>query len=343
LDVMPRGWLCWASLWSHWVHVGKAEAVPVSEVVILNSCAVLRCIERASELKALFESYSVAFHQRLVSASPTKAGMWPNDVQVPLTMYGEIVLGMQQWEHKFVGSKALEKLNTNSFTPWRGLSNQRTRELEREVLSGQCVLVENSDGQAERLVAFTGLRLRRRDGHLLVVLAKKRFDGGLCFEAEGQLPGVKQDTGELPSQALSRMLLGQLRPYAKELNIGSLEREDRYEESARFKIATKYIRVIYSGFLPDGFRSDTLVDCLAYFCPATSVITNSSSRERSKKHIPDLNECHLLSDSRGQYLCAFLAPETEVWLRKNTGRRQLAHWVASLPPTLVDTEDTASS
>ena len=59
LDVMPKGWLCWASLWSHWVHVGKAEAVPVSEVVILNSCAVLECIERVSELKALFESYSV--------------------------------------------------------------------------------------------------------------------------------------------------------------------------------------------------------------------------------------------------------------------------------------------
>ena len=343
LEVMPKGWLCWASLWSHWVHVGKAEAVPISEVVILNSCAVLECIERVGELKALFESYSVAFHQRLVSASPAKAGRWPNDVQVPLTMYGEIVLGMQQWEQKFVGSKALEKLDTNSFLPWLGLSHQRTGELEQEVLSGQCVLVENADGQAERVVAFTGLRLLRRDGHVLVVLAKKRFHGGPCFEAEGQLPGVKQDTGELPSQALSRMLLGQLRPYAKELKIGSLEREDRYEESARFKIATKYIRVIYSGFLPDGFRSDTLVAGLAYLCPATSVFTPSSSRDRLKKHVPDLHECHMLSDSRGQYLCAFLAPETVVWLRKNNGRRQLALWVASLPPILVDTEDTASS
>ena len=142
-DVMPKEWLCWAALWSQWVHLGKAEAVPVSEVIVLNSKGVWECIAHSVELSAIFESHAVTFHQRLVSASPTNAGMWPNDVQVPLTTHEEMVLGMQQWEQKFVGSKVLEKLNTPSFLMWRRLSPERARELEQEVLSGRSVLVEH--------------------------------------------------------------------------------------------------------------------------------------------------------------------------------------------------------
>ena len=305
-DVMPKDWLCWAALWSHWVHVGKAEAVPVSEVIVLNTLAVWECIAHSVELSAFFESYSVTFHQRLVSSSPAKSGMWPNDIQVPLTTHEEIVLRMQQRQRM-----------------WRRMSPERARELEQEVLSGRSVLVENCDGQAERVVAFTGLRLHRSVVISLSILAKKRPDGGL-FEPEGKLIGVKQDVGELPSQALRSMLLGQLRPYVKELKILSFEREDRFEESARFNIPTKYIRAIYTGFLPSGFGNVTRVDGLTY----------QSNLGTSSAQVADLSECHMLHDSHGQSLCAFLAPEMVECLRRSSGRKQLALWVASLPPTM---------
>jgi len=334
--VQQNEWLCWAALWSHWIHVGKAEARSVSEVMVLNSDAVSGCIARSAELRAFFFSYSATFHKRLVAASPGSAGMWPNDVRVPLTDYGEIVLGMEPREQKFVGSKALEKMEGQHHFMWTGLSPQSAHELEREVLSGKSVLVENSDGQAERVVALTVLRVRRDDGQILVVLAKRRLEGAEGFQPDGQLPGVKQEGGELPSQAVRRMLLGQMRPYAKELRIHSFKLENLKELSARFNITTKYIRAIFSAKLPDGFSRGTRVSGLA-FHNTGSALFGSEERKGFFHHrtfAPELHECHILKDVRGEYLCCFMPPEVVDWMRRASGRKQLANWVANLPPTL---------
>lgn len=234
------------------------------------------------------------------------------------------------------------------FLPWQGLSVQSALELEREVLSGQSVLVENADGQVERVVAFTGLRLLRGDGNLLVVLAKKRLDGDEGYQPEGQLPGVKQLVGELPSQALRRMLHGQLRPFADWLTIQNLKREDRHEESASLKIPTKYIRVIYSGSLPETFTElHTLVEGSELVVSGSCLDEDMRSRRSvsvnrgpvffQTRHLSQgLQECHVLHDSRAKYICAFLTPHILEWFRRSSGRKQLTHWVSNLPSHLVN-------
>jgi len=324
---VERDWLSWAALWCHWTHVGKAEAGPVCEVLMLNSDALERSVSRSHMLRQFFEEYSFAFHKRLVEASPVSAGTWPDDLQVPLTDYGEIVLGMPQFEQNFVGLKVLERMESQYSLPWRGMSEKRIHELEKEVGSGRCVLIENKEGGAERVVSFTGLHMETSCGKVLVVLAKKGLDSDGELEPEGQLPGVKQHQGELPNQALRRMMREQLRPFAKAVRVHSFRREDRHENSARYKIKTNYIRVIYSASLPETFTSS-----LCERSPRNRLPRQLSKQERplQKWTMPEAHACHILQDSCDVYVCAFMDPECLEFFRKSSGRKQLTQWVHNI-------------
>jgi len=221
-------WLSWVALWSHWYHVGQAQVGSTSEVLTLDVVVVMKCVDTGGDLTNFFHQYSLAFHRRLVSAVPP-AATFPNDLFVPFTDFGEIVLSIGPNEQKFVGTKALESLEQRSFV-WTGMNTHTIQRLQREVLIGRCVIVENVDGQVERVVPITGVRLTSGTGKVLIVLAKKRR----CddeFELSGQLPAVKQETGELPGQALERMFGELLRPFAREVRIGHAGREDRREIS----------------------------------------------------------------------------------------------------------------
>lgn len=331
-EVSEKKWLSWASLWSHWVHVGKAEAKPVSEVMILSSSALLENIDRCQELREFVNVYSVQFHKRLVSASPSSewAGVWPSDVEVPLTDYGEIVLGMDQENQKFVATMVLEKLGTHYMLPWRGMSSVRMHELVNEVLAGQCVLVENEEGAAERVVAVTCMRIMRQTGEVLAVLAKRPRDSSGDFEPEGQLPGVKQDPGELPSQAGQRLFREQLRPFARAVNVHNLKREDMHEHSTRYRIKTKYIRVIYFASLDEEMTKHLQLQKVTRTVAlkkSSTLFTNVSAKRWT---MPPPEECYLLQNSRTFFVCGFVDPDALGFFRRNAGRRLLAHWSKSL-------------
>merc|ERR1712136_692026 len=220
----------------------------VQETVCNEAYFVMNGVDTCGDLTNFFQQYSLAFHRRLVSAVPP-AATFPNDLFVPFTDFGEIVLSIGPNEQKFVGTKALENLEQRSFV-WTGMTTQAIQRLQRQILNGRCVIIENVDGQVERVVPITGVRLTSGTGKVLIVLAKKRR-GDDEFEWSGQLPAVKQETGELPGQALERIFGEMLRPFAREVRIRQAVREDRQEISDRYRINTTYIRVIYSAKLPD--------------------------------------------------------------------------------------------
>jgi len=200
-------------------------------------------------------------------------------------------------------------------------------ELEKEVVSGRCVLIENQEGVAERVVSLTALRMKLRCGKILVVLAKKSLDSEGDFEPEGQLPGVKQEQGELPTQALRRMMREIVRPFAKDLRVHKLERDDRHEHSARYRIKTKYIRVIYSATLPDDFTTH----CEQYpQFKASAFVSSQFPSHFLKRWVPEPKMCYLLKDSRSEYVCAFMEPEALDHFRKAGGRKQLSMWASTL-------------
>jgi len=323
-------WLSWAALWSHWHHVGQAQVGPASEVLTLDVVAVMQCVGKGGDLTNFFHQYSLAFHRRLVSAVPPAAA-FPNDLFVPFTDFGEIILSIGPNEQKFVGTKALENLEQRSFV-WTGMTTQAIQRLQRQILNGRCVIIENDDGQVERVVPITGVRLTSGTGKVLIVLAKKR-NGDDEFEWSGQLPAVKQETGELPGQALERIFGEMLRPFAREVRIRQAVREDRQEISDRYRINTTYIRVIYSAKLPD--FSATTGPPLPLLHDVKTLSTRTIWHNNSHKwSLPNHEECFLLRDSNSVFVGSWVDPEAENFLRRAS--KQFRHWISRIDKALLE-------
>lgn len=333
--VGEKGWLSWVALWTEqWTHVGRAEAKHISEIMVLNGEAVFQCVDRCAELRALFEEYCIAFHQRLVTASPVSSGMWPNDVEVPLTEFGEIMLGVRQREQQFVGMKVLQMIQAQQQVSWMSsMTSQHMHDLQREVVSGRCVLVESPDGSARRVVGFTGIRLQREDGSLLTILAKKRLNKSE-WEPDGQLPGVKQDPGELPHQALRRLLRERLGPFSEEIRVLCAKREDRHEESVRYGIKTQYIRVVYGATLQRGDASPVLLGTThqrfpSVFGKSGSLHSKNLSSRGALFRMPDVKDCYLLKDGRNEFIASFVQADMLDVFRKVSGQKVLQKWIKS--------------
>lgn len=357
-EVSEEHWLCWVTVWSIWKHVGTAEVhrATAAEVLILRPDALFKAISRNCDLRDIFEEYSLAFHKRLISAKPPDAA-YPDDLQVPFTDYGEIILAMGPREQKLIGTMALERIEAKSWG-WQGISVQAIKDLQKEVFSGICVLVENAEGGAERVVSFTGVRLQRADTRILLVLAKKRYDG--CLEPVGQLPGVKQMPAELPGEAVRRILGQQLRPFAKAAQLGGSRREDISEMSSHYKITSMYIRLIYSATLPLDFEQPELPKPSASWvrCPAgpgegrpsaraslsrhdrsssINSFLDATARPRSKNtstqwYLPCFDECVVLDDGKSLLVCSWMPAEVVELFRvkKEEGECQLKMWMANM-------------
>jgi len=323
-------WLSWVALWSHWYHVGQAQVGSTSEVLTLDVVVVMKCVDTGGDLTNFFHQYSLAFHRRLVSAVPP-AATFPNDLFVPFTDFGEIVLSIGPNEQKFVGTKALESLEQRSFV-WTGMNTHTIQRLQREVLIGRCVIVENVDGQVERVVPITGVRLTSGTGKVLIVLAKKRR----CddeFELSGQLPAVKQETGELPGQALERMFGELLRPFAREVRIGHAGREDRREISDRYRINTTYLRVIYSASLPDFSTTTGLPLPLRHDDKTSNMFSVWHTQSRGWS-LPTHEECFLLHDTNSVFVCGWVDPEAVNFFRRVS--KQLRDWITRIDKALLE-------
>jgi len=322
-------WLSWAAMWSHWFHVGQAQMLQTSEVLTVDVVVMMKCVDTCGDLTNFFQQYSLAFHRRLVSAVPP-AAVWPTDLSVPFTDFGEIVLSLGPREQKFVGTKALQNLEQRSFA-WKGMSMHAIQQLQQEVSSGRCVIIENVDGNVERVVPITGIRLSRFDGKVLIVFAKKHVEDD-DMEVSGQLPAVKQQAGELPGQALQRLLRELLQPFAKEVLIKRMGREDKHEISARFRINTTYIRVIYTA---------TLTQASTLSCSPVPLSEHGKTLNgRPQWHtqsvrwsLPSHDECFLLRDSHSVFVCGWVDPEAVNVVHKMS--KQLREWIGKIDTAIL--------
>lgn len=329
--VCEKSWLAWAAMWSEWTHVGTAEATASCEVLILDVSSLLLCIARSGDIRDLLEGYSLAFHTRLISAVPPAAD-FPDDLHVPFTEYGEIVMAMGSREQKLVGTMALERMEAHKPWGWQGIPLHVIGDLQREVFSGRCVLVENEYGSAERVVSFTGLKLQRCDGFVLIVLAHQRPDSEM--EPAGHLPGSKQKAGELPGQTLQRVLSTQLRPFAMKILIGSSTRDDIVDESARFRIRTKYMRVVYGGQLVDDHELPALPKPIGRAEAQSDFQGRRQTRRKSVAWaLPPFSECFVLkTEERHVLVCCWL-PAAVVRLfrdKRLQAEGMLRQWISDM-------------
>merc|ERR1712136_318990 len=330
--VVEKQWLSWAALWSHWAHTGTAEAGSTSEVLVMQTDSVCQCVCRCGDLRSLFEDYAVTYHQRLVSP----VADLPSDLRVPFAEYPEIILGIEQKQQQLIGSLALDRLEPAKWS-WQGLTVQELESLQEEVFSGRCVLVENQEGVAERVVPLAAVRLERNDGDVLVVLAKMN-SSGVLRAAGGIFPGAKHMPGELPGKALERILKDQL-SFAFNARIHSSQREDIEEESARFYITTKYIRSVFRVTLPFSYEQPTFFKGRVSRKTTLPVERRKSLSSRMSFHfghdrqhwLPAVSDCFAVPDGKGEKgfnVCAWVDPDAVEFFKKPEGKKQIESWVA---------------
>merc|ERR1712039_500846 len=92
-----------------------------------------------------------------------------------------------------------------------------------------------------------------------------------------QLPGGKQERGELPSETMERMFQNRLKPLAGHVQGQRMEREVTWKESKEYRMRTKYLRTVCYSIVVEPFKVETL---------RINLNRNSENSSRSPEQAP---------------------------------------------------------
>lgn len=251
--IEPRSWLSEASLWSHWVHVGTAVARTKGQLMVVEAQGLAMALGKHRIVEDLTRAYGQHFHRRLIAAVPPKAP-WPNDIEVPFTDFGEMVMSMDPDLQALLGMDALRQLRDGLWSFAKG--NRSLETLEKEVEAGKSTVYVTGAGGIERVTSVIAFSIERDDERLFVQLGKQE---GAKLMADCTLPGGKQLGGELPIKAADRILRTKLAPLDGNLAITSMERNVLLKPSLDLELHTKYLRTVCHSHLKEPFH------CPSYF------------------------------------------------------------------------------
>jgi len=286
-------WLCEAALWTQWAHVGTATARSPCQVLSLSGSAMMALLTKHAKYLSVAEvasEYCRAFHRRIVAARPPHTS-WPNDLEVPFTEYSDLVVSMAQETQVTIGRHALEQLAARKHT----LSAHSTLgNLEEEVIKGKSCLMVNAVGQIERVVSVVVVEIQNAHGQVLVELGKRET----CepISASCQLPGLKQEAGEVLNSTLAR-LLSRLYLQTADVEVRGVVRQVEWKESREYGLRTKYTRVIHRINL----LKDLPIPALAlskspnvtWKASKASLGSTSSAPEQAVQYMPSRRSSHI--------------------------------------------------
>merc|ERR1711920_478330 len=240
--VHPGTLLCEAALWTEWIHVGRAEATTACELLEIHGERLVESVGRDMIIMDIANEYCIHFHRRVMSAGPPHAA-WPNDLDVPFSDYCDLVVSMKREVQLIIGMDAVALLEQS------GRWSKPFDKLTDEVRDGKSVAAVTGEGNVIRVVSLVALRVERPDGHILVQVAKWENSQ---MKAACQLPGLKQDRGELVGEAVERLFDTKLPFLAEWVTITSTAREKMEKASKEFGVDTRYLKSICTAKLkPD--------------------------------------------------------------------------------------------
>jgi ADP-ribose pyrophosphatase YjhB (NUDIX family) len=236
-------WLCELALFCHMKNVGTMQAGSRGENLTLDGQSFITVMRTTPELSELAQDYSAC----IVEAMKRDA----NSAFLSGSVLHESVLSLMPNNTRIMMSQA--GLNAFSQTMGNGgRAKHQKAALEAEVRKGACALVVESDirkwserpvQNVLRMVSVVALRLRREDGRILVQVGRVNEAGEAT--AKVALPGEKVGHGELPVDALHRLLEEQLGTITQGITIGNEEVHEESKDSEKFSILTKYCRYIF--------------------------------------------------------------------------------------------------
>eukprot|EP00811_Abedinium_folium_P029292 NODE_459_length_3026_cov_8.827182.p1 GENE.NODE_459_length_3026_cov_8.827182~~NODE_459_length_3026_cov_8.827182.p1 ORF type:complete len:900 (+),score=172.48 NODE_459_length_3026_cov_8.827182:320-2701(+) len=149
ITVPQSGWLCEASMWCYWTHVGTSVCVVGCEFFVLTHDGITGAGNHSPGLKIATREYARAFHARLKEAAPPHAP-WPDDTQVAYTSIGEIAPALSSQVRKLFNTMAVQQLTKGP----RQLPISLLRGLSDEAQKGKAVLTIGPYGQVQRNVSL---------------------------------------------------------------------------------------------------------------------------------------------------------------------------------------------
>mmetsp|Transcript_59979 Transcript_59979/g.111243 ORF Transcript_59979/g.111243 Transcript_59979/m.111243 type:complete len:949 (-) Transcript_59979:65-2911(-) len=233
-ELVNGTWLCEAALWSSWVHVGKAEAISASELLVVSSDALMNEFGRDHPACHLLKSYGRSYHQRILSAVPPYAP-WPTDIRIAFTEVSDLLgphvgIGMLQ---SALGTGVLH------------MSKQAEQELIQELLEEKCALTSLEDGSLQRIVSVVALKVKDRDGNIFVELGKCDAKG--IRKAACVLPGGKRAMNEVPQVAMQRVLDKRLPCLQGTIVLEGTNTLTETKASQNFNMTTVYTKLLHLG------------------------------------------------------------------------------------------------
>ena len=198
-------------------------------------------------IRGVATEYRRIFADRVVTAFPPEVP-WPDDLSVPRSQYGSIVLAMPANLQKLIGQVALEHGKTG-ILQFVGTSKARQAmaRMEEEVEDGSSVVILSLAGEVERVMSVAVLHLMRdgsdADGEFVLVLLAEWQESQAAPAV--QLPATKRLQGESAEKALERLLTTDLAPLGESLEMRGDEREIYEEYSSRMQVRTVYRRRIF--------------------------------------------------------------------------------------------------
>jgi len=293
-------WLCWSSLWCHWIHCGTCKAVESAEVLKVDAECLGQAVRSHGPIRALLHEYATSYVKQVLDTRVL------DDLEMPFTAHRDIVWSMDRQHQKAISNLALGALLAHQ---WRyRLHSKVWAKLRSEIIQGSSILVETceADEIVERVVAVTALRLSRGDGRVLGCLLRFTKDQGMV--PFPQFPGTKQLVigGRLedPHEAAKRLVesFRELR-FASPLHLPAPRRDDVVERSGRFRLRTHYLRSVF----------DIEMD-VANELPGLRLMDDPRVQEQWKwlsnqAVLPSLEDCFLLEGPGFVHVCAWVADD----------------------------------
>mmetsp|Transcript_49468 Transcript_49468/g.115689 ORF Transcript_49468/g.115689 Transcript_49468/m.115689 type:complete len:1091 (+) Transcript_49468:144-3416(+) len=265
-----------ASLFSMWIHVGSAISSFSCQIMRIRGRSFARTINRNSLTHEVCIEYASRFYTSLTNARPPHAS-FPTDLHVPFTGFSEVILSMAQPYQEAISRITFEtfQLDQQRHAGLFGGSGKGLQELEDEVRSGSCTLLENGRGETERVVALCVLRVEDENGHIFVHIGTWEGEGA---SPKVKLPGAKQKAGEMSSDTVARVLKSDLKVMKDKVELAHTEQVTETKESASYHINTIYLKTIQYAMITGPF------ECTKFVCSFS--LTGGSEVDAHGSYVP---------------------------------------------------------
>mmetsp|Transcript_53227 Transcript_53227/g.119654 ORF Transcript_53227/g.119654 Transcript_53227/m.119654 type:complete len:666 (+) Transcript_53227:2-1999(+) len=308
-----------ASLFSMWLHVGSAVTSVSCQLLRIRARSFARTINKNPLTREVTEEYARRFHASLVQARPPSSS-YPTDLYVPFTGFNEVVLSMASPYQETISRITFENLQRERRHQVGGLFGGRGKglqELEDEVASGKCTLLENGKGETERVVALSVLRIENENADIFAHIGAWEDDPSASLP-KAKLPGAKQKAGEMPSDTVGRVLKTDLKLLQSKVELLHSTQTTETKESDSYQINTIYLKTIQYAMITGQF------ECTKFVCSFS--LTNGVDADANGSYVPlvPTRDIFVIPDGRKNAMYTWLKPDEFDFLGTKEGQMALA-------------------